>query len=238
MGGHSYAAGPTTPWDSYGNNWIALTTYGEASTCGFVKMWYAYATAGKVGANHTFQITGGNANAISVTAYSGTDTTSDPYVNATDHGNNTDNSWVTTIQPGSTTPAEAGDLLVTAWSAEDSSTTTLTIDLNFVRTDLAISSGNMVASMAYLITPDANAKNPTWTTFPSNLMAASIAAFKVGGGVPPDYNPPGGGIFAEFFEPSFARRSILIPRRASAAGHLPGGAVLPIVSLDYLNREW
>jgi len=177
---HSWAQSTSTVSDSKSNTWLPLTAYGQNSTCGWVKIYYAYATSGKVGTGHTFTVTAGAYNGITVSSYSGTSTSVDPYQAASDHGNYSGTN-VTTIKPGSVTPAEAGDLIVTAWTGGDSTVTSLTLDLGFTRTDLFHDSNEPDASMAYLVVANTNAVDLTWT-MTSGKPAASVAIFKPAGG--------------------------------------------------------
>lgn len=168
--------------DSKANIWTKLTTYGGGT--GFVPrvtLWYCFNP--NVGPGHTFSNNAGPASypAISVAAFSGAGTAPFDLQN----GFTSSNTGVNTIQPGSITPASAGELVMTGFSfGTTPSGTTPLIDGGFAVTDWADDSAHSYGvALAYLIQSTPVAANPTWThgSVTPVVASASIAAFK---GVP------------------------------------------------------
>ena len=175
--------------DSKGNTWHLLTKYGDGGPSGILWIAYAYDHGGSalsVGSGHTFTIVQGNYPSLAVLAFSGTDTTSAVYQASSDKG--VYSSAGTTIQPGSVTPAAAGDLIVTGWCSGDSSNSNPTVDLSFVRDQVIYDGSSMDGAVAHLITTTTDAKNPTWTSGTNKV--ANIAVFKQGAGGGGDVSRP------------------------------------------------
>jgi hypothetical protein len=82
----------------------------------------------------------------------------------------------TTLQPGSVTPSEANELLITAL-AFNGSGSPLSINLGFTVIEDAnfVSGQSYGVGLAYLIQGPAAPVNLTWTRTNSDIMAAGIA---------------------------------------------------------------
>src|SRR5204863_2222713 len=80
-------------------------------------------------------------------------------------------------QPGSVTPSQDNEVLVTGYGG-DTNATTATIDSGFTVSDTFayVGGSNMGGSAAYLIETTAGAKNPTWSAGVNG--PAIIATFK------------------------------------------------------------
>ncbi len=167
----TYTGGPNaTISDSKMNSYSPLTEYSSFSRC---RIYYCLTPT--VGGSHTFQAdTTGGAPTICVAAFSGVKTAS-----AFDVQNGATGGGVSNLQPGSITPSEDNELLITGYAGI--SGTPLSIDLSFTISDQVAYSGgnNMLGALAYLIQTSAAAKNPTWTSAP-DFNAAAIASFKAG----------------------------------------------------------
>jgi hypothetical protein len=157
--------------DSKSNSWTQLTNY-QSGNIRITMFWSSPTT---VGAAHTFTANGTSIfPSICVAAFSGA--TASPFDTQT--GNNGGSS-ITSIQPGSLTPAGSNELIITALGQELSAGT-FSVDSGFTITDqIGWSSGNYFGTgLAYLVQGSAAAENPTWS-WPSSANAASaIAAFK------------------------------------------------------------
>lgn len=132
-------------------------------------------------ATQTFSIGPTNAS-LFISAYTGTSITSAVFCSGTDKGHDSGGSAVSSIQPGSITPCESGDLSISVWSSFDGtgSITGLGIDSSFTITDTNVDTfGNINAgSMAYLVT-SSGAINPTWSKSAGTArMDVAIAAFR------------------------------------------------------------
>ncbi len=93
------------------------------------------------------------------------------------------NDGASTLQPGSLTPPEDNDLLVSGDG--DFATAIATVDLSFITPDTGYAGVGGVTfggQMGYLIETTAAAKNPTWTLNLSAGIAVSLAVFKEGAG--------------------------------------------------------
>lgn len=157
--------------DSKSNTWTALTKT-TSSSAGAVCY---YSKNPTVGASHTFSNTGAsNFSSIFMEAFSGADTSS-PF----DQENGATNSS-TTLQPGSVTPSQNNEVIVT-FLGFNTAGTPISIDGGFTQSDTAVdfSSGNHYGgAMAYLIQTSATAANPTWTRTNTQTNSARIATFK------------------------------------------------------------
>ncbi len=168
--------------DSKGNTWTALTSQDSGSG---VTNTILYVKNPTVGTGHTFTFnSGGSVPAIAVAAFSGADTTS-PF----DIQNGNPSGSGTTIQPGSITPNNNNELIITGLVMR--LTETASIDSGFTITDqVALAGGlNYGVALAYKIQTTAIAVNPTWTITLASSSAATIASFKAsasgGGGSSP-----------------------------------------------------
>lgn len=162
------------PGDSKSNTWTPLNSY--LGSFGAVRLWYC--SNPTVGHGHTFAVFGVDPNypAIAVAAFSGV-VVPGPF--DVQNGHFTGD---TSGQPGSITPGQNNELLITAVFARNGVPSS--IDSGFTVTDLVnFSSGGLGIGMAYLVETSATAKNPTWTG--TGLNATSIASFKAGASPPP-----------------------------------------------------
>ncbi|HUB83615.1 MAG TPA: hypothetical protein VMB03_32675 [Bryobacteraceae bacterium] len=167
------ASGSSAPAvsDSNSNLWMRLNLYTGGPN---IALFYGYNPS--VGTGHTFSTTSGNAPSLYVLAFSGS--ASSPLDQQAGVGAN---SGITTVQPGSVTPVQSNELLVTLLGiAASGSTSASAISQGFVIAGTqAFSSGNNYGgAMAYLIQNTAAAVDPAWTVSGSASLLASIASFK------------------------------------------------------------
>jgi hypothetical protein len=157
--------------DSKGNTWNALTRTTNTSS-GAVLYW---STPTSVGSSHTFSNTGtSNFSSICVMAFSGA-AASTPF----DQENGATNSS-TTLQPGSITPSQNNEIVVTGFGFNQAGTP-VSINSSFTQPTAAIefsSGAHYGLGMAYIIQTTATAVNPTWTRTNTQTNAARIASFK------------------------------------------------------------
>lgn len=172
----SYAAvAMPTISDSKGNTWTARTRYGPGAALSSSNFFYAQNPT--VGSGHTFTATGPGINdypAICIIAFSGTATTS---VYDVENGNN-GSIGQSTIQPGSVTPSQNGEVVLTGVTSTD--TGTVSINSGFTIADQTPNAVglNFGGALAYKIQPTAAAVNPTWTLSGSFDVSSSAATFK------------------------------------------------------------
>lgn len=153
--------------DSKGNTWIARTTYGT----GGPKVKIYYVENPTVGTGHTFSCSG-NSNGIAIIAFSGTKTSS---VYDTENGANA-------TSPGSTTPSEDNEVLVTGWCANSGSG--YSVDSGFTLQESRNynpGDNTMGFGLAYLIQTTAAAKNPVWSGGGDVSVIATFKAAAAGG---------------------------------------------------------
>jgi hypothetical protein len=187
--------------DSKSNSWTALTAYSSAAGQMRVRIYYAYATAGKVGSGHTFTSAGtGVYTCACVSAFSGTDTSVDPY-NADVTGQNDFATFVTAPMTTGSVTVAAGDLAIAGEGTNfGTGTTSWSIDLGFTIADQYHVSGDTEgAGLAYFINSGSSgAKNPGWTpSIASSAGAATIATFEASAGGGGDVTPsPAAGTLA------------------------------------------
>lgn len=168
----AYGGAPTLS-DSKGNTWTARTSYGPIHVC---KIYYCASPT--VGSGHTFTLTSSTLYpTVNVAAFSGTHAT--PY--DVENGYAEVGAPSTTGQPGSVTPSEDNEVLITGTTH---ASTVSSIGSSFTITDnIAYGAGtNIGGAMAYKIQTSAGAENPTWTYGSAQYFTASIATFKAGGG--------------------------------------------------------
>jgi len=158
--------------DSKSNTWTGLTNIAASRNS---RLWYAYNAT--VGTGHTFTLGGGGGSlfnqAFCVMALSGALTT-DPF----DQQNTNSNSLQATIAPGSITPSNDNEIVITGY-ASGSQASPLSIGSSFTIIDSTLGDGHDNIGLAYLIQTSATAVNPTWTGEPSNNNQSSIASFKI-----------------------------------------------------------
>ncbi len=159
--------------DSKGNTWTPLTQVDKDDWT--TQMFYAYAPT--VGSGHTFTA-GGSAtySTIEVSAWSGA--ASSPFDQQSTFQTNG-----SSIQPGSITPTEDNELVVTHFGQRDNANPG-TVNSGYTITDAFGNLGGhaLGGSMAYIIQTSAAATNPTWSTDSGGLVAL-IASFKAGADV-------------------------------------------------------
>jgi hypothetical protein len=169
--GGNYSGGAVT--DSYGNSWAGLNI---ATNMFSGQAQIFYARNATVGTGHTFSISGGDLS-VAVTAWSGS--AASPF----DVQNAANNS----VQPGSITPTNNNELLITA--TVDAGTYIETgIDSGFAISDaVAGAPGSSYAiAQAYLVQTSAAAVNPTWTGGGGGgYQGTVIAAFAPASSPPP-----------------------------------------------------
>lgn len=170
----SYQANATSVTDNKGNTYTKEVDAGGSAGQPSQQIWACHNPT--VGAGHTFTISGSSIIACGeVEAWSGSIT--GPVLDTTN--STLQAASVTTVQPGSVTPAAANALIVTGFA--DGATGGATINLGFTISDqTGFGAGtNYSGAMAYLVLATPAATNPTWS---SNASAASqgaaIAVFK------------------------------------------------------------
>ncbi len=166
--------------DSMNNIWHHLKAYGTSAGGdnsgynGYAQIWYAYHPT--TSPEQTFSVNGASSNypVLTVTAWSGIATDSDPY----DTGNGSTTNSGNTISTGSVAPASAGELLISAFSSGDSNGTDFGIDSGFNISDSEHNWSDMDGAMAYYIAPDTDSYDPTWTVTGDVNNSAAIAVFR------------------------------------------------------------
>lgn len=158
--------------DSNGNIYTKLTLQSGSG----VKVVLAYKYAPIVGSGHTFTADTSTNSFPSLAVYSFSGSVASPF----DLENGTTTASQTTAQPGSVTPSEDNELLVTGicWGG------TLTgpgIDSGFSTPDTILTTAtNMPIGGSYKIQTSAGLENPTWSWTSNNFSAVAIATFKSG----------------------------------------------------------
>lgn len=158
--------------DSASNTWTALTI--KTSANGTSGQLY-YCANPTTSATHTFTLTGtAFYGTLGVHCFSGTATTS---AFDAENGNNAGSG--TTVQPGSITPSQDGEVIVTGVCWKTTGTGTITISDSMVKDSNAGGGGvNYAGGIASLIQTTAAAINPTWTESFSDSSLSTIACFK------------------------------------------------------------
>lgn len=161
--------------DSLSNTWTAGTAYYNAGSGAKTQLYYCLACS--VGGAHTFTLTSSAATVFNaqVEAFSSPSASVDGATTGTTSGN------APTVNPGSITPAGAGDLFVTVVGSTDTGAA-LSVGGSFTAapTTVAAPGGGYVGiGMAYFVNSGSSAQNPTWTiTAGTNAAVASQIAFK------------------------------------------------------------
>lgn len=180
----TYTTGDVT--DNRSNSYIvsAKTTSTDGST--ELGCQLAYAPATSVGSGHTISVAniGGSAFlSVCVAGFSGSLATS-----PLDAVNGAGGASVSSLQPGSVTPSEANELIITGLGANDM--TGLGISPGTVAASISTVGGTSYGSgLGYHIQTTATAENPTWSWTNAYNCAARVATFKAAGG-------SGGTVFA------------------------------------------
>ena len=173
----------TSVTDSKSNSYTCLT---PTTSNGNEITRLCYATNPTVGTSHTVTFNGtGIFGSIAVAAFSGV-TTSSPL----DQQNKNQTANATTLQPGSVTPGQANEVLVTVLGYKTAGFP-ISIDGSYTITDSAeFTANNYGISLAYLVQTSPAASNPTWTRGAGNDdVSAQIATFIP---APSGYIPPTG----------------------------------------------
>jgi len=157
--------------DSKGNTWTPLTS--RASSANYLRLFWCRPTS--VGAGHLFTLTGSGTfyGALAVAAFRGA--TAVPF---DVEGGAFTQIGGTSFSPGSITPTQNNDLIITAVS--NGSGSGATVDSGFIVTDVLNwgSNANEPVGLAYLLQSNAGPVAPTWSWTGSGQVAAVIAAFK------------------------------------------------------------
>ena len=177
---HGYST-PTLS-DSKSNSWT-LAASSVLYLDGHVHLYYSVPTA--VGSGHTFTVSGqATLASINVTAWAGA--AAAPLDQAAGAGVPSG----TSVQPGSVTPTQNGELLVTCLTNNgDTSNSSRSINQDFIISGQIGENATVIHSVAvagaYRVQPTATAANPMWSYSPDNRANAAIATFKTvasGGG--------------------------------------------------------
>lgn len=164
---------PAEPTSSPSNTWTALSAYSDGTAS--LTIYYAYAPA--TSSSQTFSQSDGTYDAMTVLAFNNTLTTSSVIGTSTGSGNSNGPSF----QPGSITPTQVGELIVTFGCSSDSTATAISINSGFAIGD-SIAQDNDAApedmASGYWTASNLNPVNPTWTFTGDTHWASAIASFK------------------------------------------------------------
>lgn len=176
--------------DSSGNAWQTTATYNGGFNNGtYTQIWFAAPPT--TNSSHTFTIQdnpgpGGNFPTANVYACSGTHL-DHPYARVNGLLNS---ATAVVFQPGSVSPFETGDLVISA-AGTNNLVTTATIDSGFntpvINNGRSGANESLVSS--WISAPDTSALNPTWTTTVT-LWSAVNAIFKASTATPPAKSTP------------------------------------------------
>jgi hypothetical protein len=176
----SHNPASSTVSDSMGNTWHHLTVVNDSSGSAVeMVIWYAYDHSGSalaVGSGQTFNVSGAAYPAVAISAYSGTQTGSNPFDQQ--NGNKLATAS-TTIQSASITPSVNGELIVAAEGANNPGENTQSINSGFTIINAlnAVSSQNVNNWAAYYVQSSAASVGPTWTGLSTISRLAVIASF-------------------------------------------------------------
>ena len=154
--------------DNKGNSWTKLTKRGSSGV-----VWCYYCLNPTVGSGHTFSVgRNGYGNIEMIMAFSGVKNAT-----AFDQESGRGDVNAASLQPGSLTPAENGELLITGLYNGDARTPT--INSGFTR-EFYYADGTTqnTGAMGYLIQGTAAAINPTWSWSGSVNSSVEMACFK------------------------------------------------------------
>ena len=160
--------------DSKGNTWILGQSNNSSPTVGITHNMY-YCLNPTVGAAHTFTFTstGGfpSINYCAVTNVLALDKNG---------GTNGGSSGVSSIQPGSLTPTQSGELIFCGMgSSNTGSTPTINSGFTIAHGNNFVGGTSEVSSLAYLIQGSAAAVNPTWSWTTPALASCGMLTFTV-----------------------------------------------------------
>jgi len=168
-------AAPTMS-DNKANSWTILTAYEQSSGA---RVALAYCNNGTFGSGHTFTLSGASSYpAISVIAYSGTDT-ADSYDSVVGDNN---------LSPGTITPANDNSVCVTGMcpSYNPSGVPGLTSGSVVAYQD---QSSSFATAIGNLIQESKAAYDPTWSWSGGTNSATTTAVFNAGDGSSPSSSP-------------------------------------------------
>jgi hypothetical protein len=171
------AGGSPTLSDSKTNSWTSINTTAGGSS--LIRLYYSVPSS--VGSGHNFTIAGSATfAAISVQAWAGAHAT------PLDQNNHNTADPVSSVQPGSVTPTDNGQLLVTCMNnTNDAADSGRTINSSFTVAGQKGLVGSVSYGIAsgYFVQTTAAAINPTWSWSSGAVAArAAIATFKESGG--------------------------------------------------------
>lgn len=164
--------------DSKSNTWTLLTAVSDGALVARARIWYVVNPT--VGTGHTFNLSGLDTFiALMVAGFSGSHATPFDLQNGTGLG-----TQGTSIQPGSVTPSENNELLLTLLCV-DPNHGTISVNSGFTITNTVVRQNNVNVggSLAYKIQTTAGAENPTWSWVQNVNRVAVIATFKAAAGV-------------------------------------------------------
>ena len=162
--------------DSSSNTWVPLTRIDNVNAVNTLQMFYVCNPT--VSSTQTFTGTTSNSFVqVFILGWAGSQASCFDAESTAQTANPT-----TTAQPGSITPAQAGELFVTAAANSSVTTTAISINSSFTITDEIHSGAVETAGLAYFVNTGSGALNPTWT-FTNNeitqAMSAAMASFKL-----------------------------------------------------------
>lgn len=163
------SAAPSTVTDNKGNSWVSLTSSSAASVS---RNTIYFTTPISAGTGHTFTSNSTSSfPALFVAAFK--NGIASPF----DQENGGISSGAS-VQPGTVTPTNSNQLVVTGVCSD--SGTTFSIDSAFTITDQAAIVGGQSfgGGLAFIIQTTAVAVNPTWSLIGSADLASRIATFK------------------------------------------------------------
>jgi hypothetical protein len=169
--------GSESPTDSKSNSWSGTTL----RVAGDVAARIFYGEPSSVGSGHDFSYADANCYAVlAASAFSGAQ--SSPL----DQQNGATGGMSTSQSPGSVTPTEDNELVVTCLTFDrDSGGITPPTGFTLLDSQEYSSGVNMGFAIAYKIQTTAATETPNWTTGSSVVWASSVVTFKGTGGSPP-----------------------------------------------------
>lgn len=184
--GISDNVGGSTLSDSSGNTWTPLSP--STGTSGVSTLYYCQSPT--TSPSHTFTLTAtSNFMSIYVTAFSGS------LAAPLDQSNRANSGFTTTIQPGSVTPSQNNELIVThVCKGIDTSSFSINSGFSIIDSVTGVGSTHYGGAIAYLVQSTAAAVNPTWTS--AQITGATIGSFKAAPTVAGGHSLPALGVGA------------------------------------------
>ncbi len=177
-----FSTGGFTMSSSPSNTWTALTEYGSGSS--ILRLYYVYNPS--VNATMTFTASKSSGfPGLSVVCVSGA--AASPF----DQENVGGTTFSATVQPGSVTPSEDNELIISGVEFNVASgTVSINASMTVAQQQTAGVGTNFGSAIAYLAQGAAGAINPTWTISSSDAAPASnIATFKMASAGSPSFVP-------------------------------------------------